>query len=136
LSISGHAYPVSLNGDVHKSFIMQYGISKAIQIELQGFYDTYLLTERFRTNLEGKVYLNDKLYLFSGLDVEASTGGYGKVLSAYRLGFVASADYDVSDNFMIEVMSNVQLNNASNDVFGESLIEMQAIYTIGSKLKF
>lgn len=45
-------------------------MSKATQIELQGGYDTYLLTERFRTNLVGKIYLNDKLYLFSGMDLK------------------------------------------------------------------
>ena len=37
LSISGHAYPVSAIGDVHKSFMVQYGIYKSTQIELQGF---------------------------------------------------------------------------------------------------
>lgn len=136
LSISGHAYPSFFNGENHKSFIVRYGISKATQIELQGFYDTYLLTERFRTNLVGKVYLNDKLYLFSGMEVEAETGSYSNFISPYRLGFVAGAGYDINENFMIEVKSNVQLNNSSIGVFGESLIGMPAVYTIGSKFKF
>jgi len=136
LSFSGNAYPISAIGDVHKSFMVQYGISKSTQLELQGFYDTYLLTERFRTNLVGKVYLNDKLYLFSGMEVEAETGSYSNFISPYRLGFVAGAGYDINENFMIEVKSNVQLNNSSIGVFGESLIGMPAVYTIGSKFKF
>jgi hypothetical protein len=78
-------------------------MSKATQIELQGVYDTYLLTERFRTNLVGKIYLNDKLYLFSGMEVKAETGNYDNVSSTYRLGFIASAGYAISENFMIGV---------------------------------
>ena len=136
LSISGHAYPVSAIGDVHKSFMVQYGIYKSTQIELQGFYDTYLLTERFRTNLAGKVYLNDKLYLFSGMELEAETNSYNNVPGPYRLGFIAGAGYDISENFMIEVKSNAQLNNSRIGVFGESSIEMPAVYTIGSKIRF
>tara|TARA_R110000782_G_scaffold169928_5_gene261741 strand:- start:785 stop:922 length:138 start_codon:yes stop_codon:yes gene_type:complete len=45
--------------------MIRYGISKAAYLELQGFFDTFLLPERFKINLVGKVYLNDKLYLFS-----------------------------------------------------------------------
>ena len=127
LSISGHAYPVSAIGDVHKSFMVKYGISKSTQIELQGFYDTYLLTESFRTNLVSKVYLNDKFYLFSGMELEAETGSYINVPGPYRLGFIAGTGYDISENFMIEVKSNVELNNSRIGVFGESLIEIPAV---------
>ncbi len=136
LSISGHAYPTFFNGENHQSFMVQYGVSKVTQIELQGFYDTYLLSERFRTNMVGKVYLTNKLYLFLGMEVEAETGNYGNVPTPYRLGFVAGTGYDFNENFMIEVKSNVQLNNSRIGVFGESLIEMPAVYTIGSKFKF
>ena len=73
LSITGHAYPVSAIGDVHKSFMVQYGIFKSTQLELQGFYDTYILSERFRSSLLFKRYLNDRLYLLSGLEVEVAT---------------------------------------------------------------
>ena len=136
LSISGHAYPISAIGDVHKSFMVQYGISKSTQFELQGFYDTYLLTERFRSSLIGKVYLNEKLYLLSGVEVEVATEDAGKVAVPYRLGFVAGSGYDISDNFMIEAKRNVQLNNSNIGAFGETLVKMPAVYTIGSKWKF
>lgn len=78
-------------------------MSKATQIELHGVYDTYLLTERFRTNLVGKIYLNDKLYLLSRMEVKAETGNYDNVSSTYRLGFVASVGFTISENFMIEI---------------------------------
>ena len=127
LSISGHAYLVSAIGDVHKSFMVKYGISKSTQIELQGFYDTYLLTESFRANLVSKVYLNDKFYLFSGMELEPETASYINVPGPYCLVFIAGTGYDISENFMIEVKSNVELNNSRIGVFGESLIEMPAV---------
>ncbi|WP_143814462.1 hypothetical protein [Maribacter arcticus] len=78
----------------------------------------------------GKIYLNDKLYLFSGMEVKAETANYDNVSSTYRLGFVASVGYPISENFMIGVKSNVQLNNSSIGIFGEILIEMLVVYTI------
>ena len=114
---------------------MQYGISKSTQIELQGFYDTYLLTERFRSSFIGKAYLNEKVYLLSCLEVEVVTEYAGKVEVPYRLGFVAGAVYDISDGFMIEVKSNVRLNNSNIGAFGEALVKMPSVYDKGSKWK-
>ncbi|SNR77622.1 hypothetical protein SAMN04488009_3732 [Maribacter sedimenticola] len=136
LSISGNAYPVTAIGDVHKSFLVGYGISNGLQMELHGFYDTYLQTERFRTNLLGKVYLTEKLYLLSGLEVEVATESQELMEAPYRLGFVAGTGYDISDNFMVEMKSNVQLNKDAIGAFGEKLIEMPAVHTIGGKWRF
>ena len=83
----------------------------------------------------GKVYFNDKLYLFSRNELETETGNYGNVPSFYRLGFIEGAGYDVSDDFLIEVKSNVQLNSSSLSVLGESLIEMPSVYAIDNKFK-
>jgi len=136
LSISGHSYPVFLGGERHKNFSVVYGISKSTQLELQGFYDTYILSERFRSNLVGKVYLNNRLYLFSGMEAEVETAKFGSMPSPFRLGFVAGAGYDITKDFMIEVKSNIQVNDSNLGVYGESLIKMPAVYTFGSKFKF
>lgn len=136
LSLTGHVYPIGATGDVYKSFMVQYGVTKSMQLELQGFYDTYILSERFRSSLLAKVYLNKKLYLLSGLDVEVATenAGFGPV--PYRLGYVAGAGYDVTENFMIEIKSSIQLNNTDIGAFGETQVKMPSVYTFGSKLKF
>ncbi|TVZ15016.1 hypothetical protein [Maribacter sp. MAR_2009_72] len=134
-SITGHSYPVSANNDVHKSFMVLYGLN-GIQLELQGFYDTYMYTERFRSSIIGKGYINEKFYLLSGMDVEVATERRELLNAPYRLGFVAGAGYDVDKNFMIEVKSNVQLNKSNIGMFGESQIEMPSVYTVGSKWKF
>jgi hypothetical protein len=48
--------------------------------------------------------------------LETETANYGNVPSSYRLDFVAGAGYDMSENFMIEMKSNNQLNSSSTDV--------------------
>ena len=80
--------------------MIRYGISKAAYLELQGFFDTFLLPERFKINLVGKVYFNDKLYLFSRNELETETGNYGNNPSFYRLGFVAGTSYDITEKFI------------------------------------
>ena len=134
--ITDHAYPTGATGDIHKSFMMQYGITKSLKLELQGFYDTYILSERFRSSLLFKRYLNDRLYLLSGLEVEVATEKDELLDAPYRLGFVAGTGYDVSENFMIELKSNVQLNKSTIGAFGETQVTMPSVYTIGSKWKF
>ena len=49
---------------------------------------------------------------------------------------MAGTGYDVSENFMIELKSNVQLNKSTIGAFGETQIAMPSVYTIGSKWKF
>jgi hypothetical protein len=136
LSIYGYAYPISAIGDVHKSFLVQYGFTKDFQVELQGFYDTYILTERFRSKLQGKIFLNENMYLLSGLEAEVATENVGNTPTPYRLGFVAGAGYNVNENFMLEVKSNIQLNNSKIGAFGEKFVKMPIWYSAGGKWKF
>lgn len=136
LSITGRSYPIFIDGEEHSSFMVRYGFSKSVQVELQGFYDTYLMTNRVRKNIVGKLYLNDKLYLISGLEMESEVSKYGRKPDQFRLGFVTGAGYDISENFMLEVKSNFQLNNSNMGVYGESITKMPAVYTVGSKFKF
>ncbi|MGB2761456.1 MAG: hypothetical protein WBC58_15965 [Maribacter stanieri] len=136
LSITGHAYPDSAFGDVHKSLLVQYGLSKSTKIELQGFYDTYLLTERFRSSLLAKVYLSERLYVIGGLEAEVATENAGIGSTPYRLGFVAGLGYDVDQNLMIEVKANIQLNDPNFGAYGEKHVVMPAAFVLGSKWKF
>jgi hypothetical protein len=136
ISISGQSYPIFLNGEEHSSFMVKYGISKSTQLELQGFYDTYLMSNRFRTCLVGKAYVNDKLYVFSGLDVEIDIAKYGQRSQAPRLGVVSGVGYDSNENFMLEAKSIIQLNNSKVGSYGESLVPMPSVFILGSKFKF
>lgn len=136
LSISGNSYPIFLNVEKHGFFKINYGISKQALLELQGFYNTYLLTNRVRTSLTGKVYLNDKLHLFTGLDLELESSKYGRSPEPYRFGNVMGAGYDINDNFLFEAKSNIQLNNSKMGLYGESLMPMRSVFSMGSKFKF
>jgi len=136
LSISGNAYPISALGELHKSFLLKYVLSTATQVELQGFYDTYTITERFRSSLLGKVYINEKLYLFSGLEAEVATENTGLNTLPYRFGFFVGAGYDISNDLTLEMKSNIQLQESNIGSYGETEINMPAIHTISAKWKF
>jgi len=96
----------------------------------------HILSERFRSSVLAKVYLNEKLYLLSGFEAEVATEKAGVGQTPYRLGFVAGAGYDINENFMIELKSNVQLNKSNIGAYGETQVTIPSVYTIGSKWKF
>ncbi|MEP2277906.1 hypothetical protein [Maribacter sp.] len=96
----------------------------------------FILSERFRSSILAKVYLNEKLYLFSDLEAEVATEKAGVAQTPCRLDIVPGADYDINENFMIELKSNVQLNKSNFGMCGETKLAMATVYTIGSKRKF
>ncbi|WP_281540710.1 hypothetical protein [Maribacter aestuarii] len=137
LMIEGRSYPIFLNGEEHSAFIIRYNISERLKLDLNGFYDTYLMTNRIRTNLTGKWYMNKNLYIFSGLEIEMETNKNpeSKPMTP-RVGFISGMGYDINDNFSIEAKGNFQLNNSPMGAYGEYFIPMPQVYTLGGKFKF
>jgi len=137
LTIHSFSYPLFLNGEQHSSFKLNYRITDSLQAELQGFYDTYLLTDRFRVSLLLKQYLTKKIYLFSGVEIEMEGA---KSLLVYkrppRVGFISAVGYDVTSDFIIEAKGNIGINKTSMGAFGEPSMAMPEVYTLGSKIKF
>lgn len=131
-------YPNFMNGEVHSSFLLNYQLSDKAQLELQAFYDNYLLTDRFRASMAFKRYLTKKFYLFAGVEMEAEFVK-GNILIKKRpprIGVISGFGYDVNSNFTMEAKSNIGINQSSMGVFGEALIPMPKVYTIGGKIKF
>jgi hypothetical protein len=131
-------YPLFLDSEVHSSFLLNYRLTDNLQVELQGFYDTYILTNRFRSSLVLKQYLTNKLYLFGGIDLEME---YVKQSSTIpkrppRLGFINGLGYDINSDFSLEAKSNIGMNQSSMGVYGETFIPMPQVYTLGGKIKF
>ena len=133
---SGRSYPLFVDGEEHSSFLVSYLNSERLQIDLEGFYDTYMLANRFKTYVAAKYYLNDALYLFSGLDMEMDIDKYGGKPSAPRVGVVGGMGYEVNEQWMIEARSNIQSNTSKTGLFGESQRATPAVFTFGSKFKF
>ncbi|MFS4493991.1 hypothetical protein [Maribacter sp. 2308TA10-17] len=138
LTIDDFAYPRFMDKEEHASFMIRYQLTDNLQIELQSFYDTYLLSNRFRNSLALKRYLSKKLYLFAGVEVEIDFVKESKLLPKRppRVGIISGMGYDVNRNFTIEAKSNIGLNQTSMGAFGEPFIAMPQVYTLGGKIKF
>lgn len=135
--INDFAYPRFMNEEEHSSFFLNYQLSRNSQIELQAFYDTYLLSNRFRNSLAFKQYLSDKFYLFAGLEIEAEYVKMNLIQKRpLRIGVISGFGYDVNSNFTMEAKSNIGINKSSMGVFGEPFIPMPQVYTLGGKIKF
>ncbi len=134
-TIENFSYPLFLGGEKHTSFKVNYQLTDRLQAELQGFYDTYLFEDRFRSSIVLKHYLSNKLYVFGGLGMEVITSsriGSGPP----RVSVIGGLGYDVNKNFMLEAKSDIGINKTSMGAFGESNIKMPQVHTIGGKIKF
>lgn len=138
LTIDDFAYPRFMDREEHASFLIRYQLTDNLQVELQSFYDMYLLANRFRNSLALKRYLSKKFYLFAGVEVEIEFVKESKLLPKRppRVGIISGVGYDVNRNFSIEAKSNIGLNQTSMGAFGEPFIAMPQVYTLGGKIKF
>lgn len=140
LKLESFGYPVFLGGEQHASFRLSYMITNTFSADLSAFYDTYVLSNRFRSNILLKHYLNENWYLFSGMEAEYSIKKYPGLESQKqvppRIGIVSGIGYEVNKNFKVEARGNFQINSSSVGAFGEPLIPMPQVYTLKGKLKF
>ncbi len=133
------AYPISMFGEQHSSFSVNYPLSKTFEAELQGFYNTYIgpfSTDRFRVNSRLNWKMAKKLTVFSGLESEFEIDKMGRKTRKPRIGFVSGVMYDLRENISLESKMNLQLNDSPVGAYGEPLIRMPQVYTVGSKIKF
>ncbi|PIB25281.1 hypothetical protein [Maribacter sp. 4G9] len=140
LQLESFGYPIFFGGEQHSSFHLKYPITNTIRAELNTFYDTYILSDRIRTDIQLKKYLDDNWYLFSGIESEFSFNKYPGLESRKqappRIGVISGLGYEVNENFTMEAQSNFQINNAPIGAYGEHLIPMPQVYTLKGKIKF
>ena len=105
--------PVFLNDEMHSNFAVIYEVDTGFLVELQGYYDTYLLGDVFRVPLITKYYVNDKLYFFSGFEFEADLDKYGRKPAPPRLKFKNGVGYDIDKNFSLEANHDLQFNKTN-----------------------
>ena len=140
LQLESFGYPTFFGGERHSSFHLKYPITNTIRAELDAFYDTYVLSDRFRTDIHIKNYLNENWYLFSGIESEFSFNKYPVLESQKqappRIGIISGFGYEVNKNFTMEAQSNFQINNVPTGAYGEPLVPMPQIYTLKGRMKF
>lgn len=136
LNIEGFSYPLFFSNEEHSSFLINYDLSEELDVLLEGFHDTYIVSNRFRTALLGRYYLTEKLYLLSGMELEREAKKDGRTPLAPRIGVISGAGYEVQENFFLEARANIQFNDSKMGSFGEPLIPTPALYSLGGKFKF
>ena len=140
LKLESFGYPVFLGGEQHASFHLTYPFSSTFSAKLNSFYDTYLLSNRFRANILLKKYLDENWYLFSGIESEFNFNKYQSIdsqkQSAPRIGILSGIGYEVNRSIQVEAKGNLQINNSSLGPFGEPLVPMPQMYSLKGKIKF
>ncbi len=145
ISVSGYAYPISALAAEHASFVINYPISNKLEAELQGFYNTYLFSNRLRLAALVKWNLSHRLFIFSGLESEFEMSKWNPEMEVApntllmrppRIGFISGVRYDVQENISLEAKMNLQVNDSPVGVYGEHRIPMPKVYTLGGKVKF
>ncbi len=130
-------YPNFLGNEEHKSFVFNYQINDILQTELRGFYDTYLLENRFRSVIILKLYLSKKMYVLGGGSIEVSTFKSQKnIFHSPRVAIIGGLGYDVNRNFNLELMSDIGINKTTMGAFGEPFIPTPRLYRVKGKIKF
>ncbi|GAA4271171.1 hypothetical protein U6A24_04685 [Aquimarina gracilis] len=119
LTITDFAYPRTwLSSEQHASFTMNYKIKPGLFFELQGDYDTYLLADVFRMPFVTKLYISDKLYLLSGIELEMERDKMQIDLPPPQLKFKNGWGYDIRSNFSLEVEYDLHFNKSIYGAYG------------------
>jgi len=66
LKIDAFSYPTFLNNEMHSSFLINSKLSKDLELQLQGFYDTYLYSNTFEASLTFRLNLTKNYIYFLG----------------------------------------------------------------------
>ncbi|QLG46433.1 hypothetical protein [Costertonia aggregata] len=137
LQISGFSYPIFFDGETHSSFLLDYELNKNLGVQLRGFYDTYLISNRTRFDFLGKYYFTKKMYILSGIQIEMEQAKINNATPRPpRVGIQYGMGYEVNPNLILEGKGNIQINKSSMGSFGEYVIPTPQVYTLGGKLKF
>jgi len=131
LSIESFSYPTFMSGEQHSHFNIDYNLDKKFSAELQGFYDTYLLSDVVRFELRSKYYLGSKLYLFSGIASESEINIYSGKISPPRFLLINGAGLNVTKGLELEARHEFQINNAGLGNYG-----LPNLFSVQGKYKF
>ncbi len=137
ISFQAFSYPMTVDNQIHASMMLNYNFSEKMRVRLGGYYDTYILENRFRMALDLKRYITKKTYLLLGADLEWRQGQSLINSKSYsRFGLNFGVGHEVQENFLIEAKGNFGMNKNAIGPYGESLVPMQQVYTLGGKLRF
>lgn len=136
-TISGFAYPLFVDGETHKSYMVSYAMHPKLKIEWEEFYNTYRTLHRVRNILRAKFNLDEKWHLFTGVEMEREIQPHSAIRPLPpRVGLLGGLGYEVNPGFVLEAGANMQINKSPMGAFGESVVPMPEVYTLKGKIKF
>ncbi|WP_276165907.1 hypothetical protein [Zobellia alginiliquefaciens] len=128
---NGFAYPVFMDNEMHTQATIGYQFDDNFMMELQNYYNTYRTHDLHRAELELKYYLNNKLYLFSGVAIEKSLDKHGQEAPKPQFMLTNGVGYEVKTNTMMEARYDLNINKNENKAPGKS-----SMFSVLSKFKF
>ena len=131
LFVEDFAYPVFLDEEMHSSFTVGYEFDAKFLVELQGFYDTYRLSDVFGMNFRSRYYFSSKFYLFSGIGLEIERDKYGLRPPPPRIKTTNGFGYDVDNKFSLEAKHDLHFNKTNFGNYGTP-----NLFSISGKYKF
>jgi len=131
ISLHSRSYPSLPNGDTHSYFDLNYQLDSQLQLELRGFYDTYMLADIFKLNFKFKKYIGKKFYIFSGLGLEKEYSKYGVKSPETIFKYSYGAGIDINENFFIEAGQQIQTDNDYRGNYA-----LPKVFTLTGKYKF
>lgn len=132
LTIDDFAVPkVWWSSEQHANFIFSYEMSSSFFLELQGFYDSFLLADVFKMPITSKLYVLDKFYLFSGVEIESERDKMQLNLPPPQLKFKNGFGYDVQRNIMLQFEHDLHFNKSIIGAYGTP-----SLFSLSGKYKF
>ncbi len=132
LTISDFAYPIVWwSSEQHANFKFSHRVNKNIFLEWQGEYDTYLIADVFKTPLLTKIYITDRLYLYTGIELEMERDKLQIDLPPPQFKFKNGWGYDIKSNFSLEVEHDLHFNKSVYGAYGTP-----SLLSLHGKFKF
>ncbi len=106
-----------MGGKTQAYFSAKYALDPKLEVERQGFNDTYLLGDVMRFSLRSKYFIGKKLYFFCGIASETEVAPNGH-LSPIRLYLTNGAGKNVNQNMNLEAVYEMKVNKADICFYG------------------
>lgn len=101
LVIGGMHFPADLAGNVSNAAWLQVAIDDDLLASIEGFQNTYVLSERLRVEMLLKRGIGNGFLIFGGLEWERETGAMAPV-GGYRYGGLLGLGYEPSRGVNLE----------------------------------
>lgn len=137
ITVTSFAYATTaFVSEQHSNFVKNKPIGKGLSVQFAGQYDTYLTSNIFKTNMSFKKYFGQKVYLFSGYELEMEqiksnpSSDPFEFINTFRGKYTNSVGYDNEQrNLNIELKHDLNFSKNNLGSFGTpSMLTLKGVY--------